>query len=298
MSYSKENKGLLNKEQGGKAFSIMIAIYVLLSFVVQGILLAFVNENSFTYIAVCSCLSSTSIFLAFLYQNKCDKCTYKAMNIKKSQISSIFLALLLSAGMFLGLGFINIALIDLLQKVGITISSPNIPLNNLGQFIFFSLTLSILPAIFEELFFRGLFLNSLSEQSVLSKTLTVGLFFALYHCNLGQFIYQFIYGSALCLLTIYAKSIIPAMITHFLNNFVVLLFTYLKIQINLFSPILIAVGLVCLFLFLIAIILRLKKNNYSNHAEQNNKGIKEVFIPYGILGVIICSVMLISTLFM
>ena len=291
MSYSRENNNLLNKEQGGKAFSIMIAIYVLLSFVFQGVLLAFTDEQSFIYIAVCSVLSPLAILLAILYEKKCDKCS-----LKQCQTSWIFLAVLLSAGMFLGLGFINIALISLLQKVGLTLSSPNVPLNNLGQFIFFTVTLAILPAIFEELFFRGLFLNSLGEQSVLSKTLTVGLFFALYHCNLGQFIYQFIYGSALCLLTIYAKSIIPAIMTHFLNNFVILLFTYLKIQINLFSPILIAVGLVCFCLFLMVVILRLKKDNYKNHAGQNNKGIKEVFIPYGILGVMICAIMIVSAI--
>ncbi len=296
MSYSRENNNLLNKEQGGKAFSIMIAIYVLLSFVVQGVLLAFTDQQSFIYIAVCSILSTVAIFLAILYQNKRNKCSLKQLNIKKCEIKAFLPAILLSVGMFLGLGFINIALIDLLQNLGITISSPNIPLNNLWQFIFFIIMLAILPAIFEELFFRGLFLNSLGDQSVLTKTLMVGLFFALYHCNLGQFIYQFIYGSVLCLLTIYAKSIIPAMITHFLNNFVVLFFTYLKIQINLYSPILIAVGLVCFSLFLIVVILRLKKNNYKNHAEQKTKGIKEVFIPYGILGVMICAIMILSAL--
>ncbi len=296
MSYSSENNNLLNKEQGGKAFSIMIAIYVLLSFVVQGVLLAFTTEESFIYIAVCSVLSTIAIFLAILYQNKRNKCTIKALNIKKCEIKAFLPAILLGVGMFLGLGFINIALVNLLQKVGITLSSPTVPLNNLGQLFFFSLTLAILPAIFEELFFRGLFLNSLGEQSVLTKTLTVGLFFALYHCSLSQFIYQFIYGSALCLLTIYAKSIIPAILTHFLNNFVVLLFTYLKIQINLFSPIVIVVGLVCLSLFLAIVIFGLKKGKNRNHAEQKNKGIKEVFIPYGILGVMICAIMLLSAL--
>jgi len=101
----------------------------------------------------------------------------------------------------------------------------------------------------------------------------------------------------LCLLTIHAKSIIPAIITHFLNNFVILLFTYLKIQINLFSPILIAVGLVCLLLFLAIVIFALKKEKNENLVEQKNKGIKEVFIPYGILGVMICVIMIVSVLF-
>ncbi len=297
MSYSRENNSLLNSEQGGKAFSLMIAIYVLLSFVVQGVLLSFTTQESFIYIAVCSMISSVSILLAILYQNKINKCTYKELNIKKINGDSIFLAILLGTGMFLGLGFINIALIDILQKVGITLSSPNIPLENLGQFIFFSITLAIMPAIFEELFFRGLFLRSLKEYSVLSKTLVVGLFFALYHCNLSQFIYQFIYGSALCLLTIYAKSIIPAIITHFLNNFIVLLFTYLKIQIDLFNPIVIACGLICMAVFLLVLVISLKKVDKEGQKQDKSHKINKVFIPYGIFGVIICAVMLFSALF-
>ncbi len=297
MSYSRENNSLLNSGQGGKAFSIMIAIYVLLSFVVQGVLLSFATQESFIYIAVCSLLSSMAILLAILYQNKTNKCTYKALNVKKFEVKSVFLAILLGAGMFLGLGFINVALISLLKGLGITLSSPNVPLDNLGQFIFFVFSLALLPSIFEELFFRGLFLSSLNGQGILSKMLTVGLFFALYHCNLSQFVYQFIYGSLITLLVIYAKSIIPAIITHFLNNFVVLLFTYLKIQVNLFSPILIAVGLLCIAIFLLVVIYSLKKETIENNAGQKNKGIKEIFIPYGILGVIICAFMLISALF-
>ena len=167
-------------------------------------------------------------------------------------------------------------------------------LDNVWQLIFFSITLALLPAIFEELFFRGLFLSSLSEQSILSKTLIVGLFFALYHCNLGQFIYQFIYGSALCLLTIYAKSIIPAILTHFLNNFIVIIFTFLKIEINLFSPLLIVLGLVCFALFMLIVVLKLKKDTIKKQGA--SKGIKAVFIPYGILGILICTVMLISAI--
>ena len=297
MSYSKENNKLLNQEQGGKAFSIMIAIYVLLSFVVQVILLSFTKQESFTYIAVCSCLSSLSIFLAIIYQNKCQKCTYKALNIKKFDVKAVLPAVLLAIGMFLGLGFVNLALIQGLKNLGITVSSPNIMLDNVWQLIFFSITLALLPAIFEELFFRGLFLSSLSEQSILSKTLIVGLFFALYHCNLGQFIYQFIYGSALCLLTIYAKSIIPAIITHFLNNFVVLLFTYLKIQIDLFNPIRISCGLICMAIFLLALVISLKKVNIEGQKQNKPHKINKVFMPYGILGVIICAVMLFSALF-
>ncbi len=290
MSYSKNQNQFLTGEQGGKAFSIMIAICVLLSFIVQSILLCFTSAKSFTYIAVCSIVSPISILLALIYLIKFNNCTYKALNIKKFDKTTPILAVLLGFGMFCGLGFVNLALNGFLQDLGVNVSSPNLILDNIWQFIFFIVALAVLPAIMEELFFRGLFLTSLNGQSVLSKTLIVGLFFALYHCNLGQFVYQFIYGALLCLLTIYAKSVLPSVITHFLNNFVVILFTYLKIEINLFSPILIAVGLTCIATFLVVIVSKIKISKQ----EKIKHSVKEVFIPYGILGVVICLLELIT----
>ena len=295
MFYSSENN-LTSQQQGGKAFSLMIAIYVLLAFVVQAILLSFTTQESFVYIAVCSCLSSLAILVAVISQTKLKRCTYKALNINKFNLKAVLPAVLLGTGMFLGLGFVNIALIQGLNNLGINVSSPNVVLNNVWQLLFFTTTLALLPAVFEELFFRGLFLTSLKGQSVISKTLMVGLFFALYHMNLGQFVYQFIYGSALCLLTIYAKSILPAIITHFLNNFSVIIFTYLKIQIDLFSPLLIVFGLVCFSLFLIFVILGLRKDKNINLNKSAKLGVKEVFFPYGILGVLVCTIALIGAI--
>ena len=293
MSYSNSESNFLTAEQGGKAFSIMIAIYALLSFLVQSILLIFVSKESFTYIAVCSVISCIAITIVLLYQIRQNKCTYKALKVKKFNLSSLFLAVLISVGMFCGLGFVNISIIELLQNLSISITSPTIVLDNVYQFVYFVFALGVLPAIIEELFFRGLFLNSLSGQSVLSKALIVGLFFALYHCNLGQFIYQFIYGALLTLLTVYAKSTLPAMITHFLNNFVALFFTYLKVSVNLLSPILIACGIACIVFALVVMIIKLKKTSEG----KANSNVKGVFMPYGILGVTVCVLMLVSVFF-
>lgn len=293
MSYSNSESNFLTAEQGGKAFSIMIAIYALLSFLVQSILLIFVSKESFAYIAVCSVLSLIAILSVIIYQIKYNKCTYKVLNVNKCNKTSFALAVIISVGMFCGLGFVNISIIELLQNLSVSITSPTIVLDNVYQFVYFVFALAILPAIIEELFFRGLFLNSLSGQSVLSKALIVGLFFALYHCNLGQFIYQFIYGALLTLLTVYAKSTLPAMITHFLNNFVALLFTYLKVSVNLLSPILIACGLACIVFALVVMIIKLKKTSEG----KANSNVKGVFMPYGILGVTVCVLMLVSVFF-
>jgi uncharacterized protein len=84
----------------------------------------------------------------------------------------------------------------------------------------FIIQISILPAIFEELLFRKAMLTTLKKYGNLASIVITSLCFALMHQNLTQGIFAFLMGLVLGYITIKTKSIIPAMIIHFLNNFV------------------------------------------------------------------------------
>ncbi len=282
-------------KQGGLSFSFMMALYVIVAFFVQSIL-SFVTENtSVLYLAICSVLSSIAIALIIVYQCFFKRQTLKILSVNKFNAKALLPTILLCVGMFLGLGFVNIKFSEIMGELGVKISQPEIPLNNIWQFLLFTLTLAILPAIFEELFFRGLLLNSLEEHGTITKVVAVGICFALYHCNLGQFIYQFIYGVAFCLLALYSKSTLPCIIAHFINNFVIMLCEYLGFYIDLFNPILIAIGVATLIgFFAIVCILDCKRTTDKN----TNKGIIKFYFPYALLGIFICALMIITSLFM
>lgn len=87
---------------------------------------------------------------------------------------------------------------------------------------FFLLFISIVvsPAICEELLFRGLIFNRYKNR-VSIKTLIVmnGLLFGIFHLNVQQFSYAFIFGVIASLVVYLTDSIYPAMIMHFVNNF-------------------------------------------------------------------------------
>ena len=282
-------------KQGGLSFSFMMALYVIVAFFVQSIL-SFVTENtSVLYLAICSVLSSIAIALIIVYQCFFKRQTLRILSVNKFNAKALLPTILLCVGMFLGLGFVNIKFSEIMGELGVKISQPEIPLNNIWQFLLFTLTLAILPAIFEELFFRGLLLNSLEGHGTITKVVAVGICFALYHCNLGQFIYQFIYGVAFCLLALYSKSTLPCIIAHFINNFVIMLCEYLGFYIDLFNPILIAIGVVALIgFFAIVCILDCKRTTDKN----TNKGIIKFYFPYALLGIFICALMIITSLFM
>ena len=89
---------------------------------------------------------------------------------------------------------------------------------------------ALLPAIAEELIFRGIIQKSLSTKlnGVATITLTT-IMFVLMHGSLQQTIYQALVGIMLSFLVCVGGSIIYSIILHFLNNLFVLLFSTFEI---------------------------------------------------------------------
>jgi sodium transport system permease protein len=85
------------------------------------------------------------------------------------------------------------------------------------------LVLALMPALFEELAFRGFILTGLrSRLRPWSAILLSSLLFAFYHLNVFQVIPAFVLGLALGLLASWSRSIVPGMLFHFLYNLVLI----------------------------------------------------------------------------
>lgn len=77
----------------------------------------------------------------------------------------------------------------------------------------------VLPAIFEELLFRGVILKGLLQFGKVPAVVLSALMFALAHGSYEQFIYQFIVGIVVGFLFVETKNIFVSMAAHFANNF-------------------------------------------------------------------------------
>lgn len=86
------------------------------------------------------------------------------------------------------------------------------------------LVLGILPALTEEIVFRGVLTRALTKR--FAPVHAIGFsaaVFALYHLLPPQMVSTFFLGIALGWLTLQASSVIPAMIVHLLNNVVTII---------------------------------------------------------------------------
>ncbi|MCI0379219.1 MAG: ABC transporter permease subunit [Gemmataceae bacterium] len=91
----------------------------------------------------------------------------------------------------------------------------------------FLLAFALLPAICEEIAFRGYILSGLLRRfRPRTSILFCSFLFALYHMNVFQFLPSFFLGVVLGLLTVRSKSLVPAMFFHFLHNGVLFVSIY------------------------------------------------------------------------
>ena len=80
---------------------------------------------------------------------------------------------------------------------------------------------ALLPAVFEELVFRGSLLTLYEtdkKRSDLKNAIMIGILFGAMHLNAYTFLETGLLGVVLAMLTIKSGSIFPAMIMHFVNN--------------------------------------------------------------------------------
>lgn len=111
-------------------------------------------------------------------------------------------------------------------------SSLPLPLNNIGWLFANIFILGVLPAISEELIYRGIILNGLRRFGNLKAILFSALIFAFAHGSLMQFFYQLILGLVLGYVLVKTGSLIASIFVHLLNNTIVIVLNYLATVYN------------------------------------------------------------------
>lgn len=80
------------------------------------------------------------------------------------------------------------------------------------------IVVALIPSIFEELIYRGVFYNEYRKVNILKGILLSALLFALMHMNFNQFFYAFIMGMIFGFIIEVTDSILATIIIHFVIN--------------------------------------------------------------------------------
>ena len=180
------------------------------------------NEIWFNYLL--QILSGVLLLGLYFFYTKSHNISYKACGITKKP-NNLMLIICVVVG--IGLCFLTDKFISLiaifLDHIGVKINSTiNIPLSNFGEYALALLIVAVLPAVCEELVYRGIILNGLRKYGKWTAILLSALAFCLMHGNLAQFPYTFLLGIVLGYVMFETSSLILCITIHFFNNATVL----------------------------------------------------------------------------
>lgn len=189
-----------------------------------------INSNIW-YLAAYSLVMGISYVVLYLVYNKANRIDYKAINLnfKMPWHTYLIIAAIGIVSLF-GVQYFISMIDNLLQAIGYPLNSGSIvnP-TDAGTFILAVIVLAVIPAITEELLFRGVILNGLRGRfGDIGAIFMSALLFALMHQSFQQLIYPFILGSIMAYIVLRTGSLVSSMIVHFINNFLVIMFAFIQ----------------------------------------------------------------------
>ena len=303
------NRGILRPLLGeatpakasGLTYSLAAILSVVLAFLFLTVigLLGLTNEGYETsdWYLYCSFLLSPVAFaivacIVLRWSNASIKAELTAQVCRPKYF---LIAILLQCGL-LCLSQLNGWFLQWLSKFGYEDMPINLPSMDGFGFVGVLIAVALLPAVFEEIIFRGLLLKGLRSFGMAGAILINGALFALYHQNPAQTLYQFCCGAAFALVAIRSGSILPTMLSHFINNALILVLT--KFGLASFSPtvtiVVIAVSAVCLLLSL-AWLIFFDEGGDATRGE-NARAERKSFWIFALVGLALCALTWISVL--
>lgn len=250
----------------------------------------FFYKNAWGYL-LSTIMLDLALFGVFFYFNR------KKENkiVAKPTSKKILIYFLLAVATFFCLApFIN-CFDTLLTKLGITLN--DIPYKLNAKSIFPSmLSFVILPPIFEELLFRGVIFKGLKPYGKAFSIFFSGLFFAIFHMAIDQFIYQLLFGMLLAIIMYKENNILYTILMHTTNNLLAFLFAYfdLSLMVSHWAFILLAIILFVAYVTLIAFVL-FKGNKNSKQISLGKN--KIYFLASLAIMIILWIVIILTTIF-
>ncbi len=274
----------------------VMGVYVIMSVIVSLIKDKVDLDKSLIYFSANYFVISLALLIGFFITYRKNKLVlYDVTNLK---FSKKFLAVipLIALGALFGLSNLNDYFVSLLELFGYVANTVTLPGKSAAAVIMTIIFVAVIPAFSEELVFRGLMLKGAEYFGKLQAVLVTAAAFSLYHMSPAQTVYQFIIGVIYGLVAIKSGSVIPTMILHFLNNFIIITIYYFfpNFSVEGVGKIIITI---CGVLALLAGLFLMPKGEKLNDKKDYKKQELVDYLGYLIPGFLICIVMWVANLF-
>lgn len=145
---------------------------------------------------------------------------------RKINGAQIAMTLPISIGLLAGFMPIASAFMALVNLTRYTYSGADIVVDSFGKLMLYLLFVAALPAVCEEILHRGMIARGASNMSVFAAIILSSTIFSLMHGSPVQLVHQFFVGVVCCIVYFMTGSIWISILTHFLNNAITLISSY------------------------------------------------------------------------
>ena len=159
--------------------------------------------------------------------------TVKQLKVTKSpSLLMAIICILVSIVCIVGFSGVTNCFLEILYRMGYSSVSGDIVINTWGKYILYTICICVIPAICEEILFRGLVFTGLKKISQ-----TVGIFgsafiFMIMHGSPDQTVHQFILGVVLALAFLISNNLWVSIIIHFFNNFLAVTASFITYKLS------------------------------------------------------------------
>lgn len=170
---------------------------------------------------------------------------------------------------------------------------------SVSEFIVSVFSVAVLPALLEELLFRGVFLGMFLKYGKTFAIVISSVFFASAHGSIDQMMYSLVYGLIFGYIAVKTGSLTAGIVIHFMNNLyscVVDYFGYLY-DIELFWNIVTAINISLIAAGIIVVIYKIAKDKIGYFEKHDSEKPPFELTSSETFGVLICPVMLLYYLF-
>ncbi len=209
----------------------------------------------------------------------------------------ILVIVTISLGALFGLSSLNDWFVTLLEKFGYVADEVVLPQKSVGAVVFSVVFIALIPACVEEFLFRGLMLKGAESFGKIQAILVTAAAFSLYHMSPAQTIYQFVIGVIYGVVALTSGSILPTIILHFLNNFLIIMWHYLLPDFVIEGVMKIILCIAGVLSVALGLYISMKGYDFSKEKKQYKKTDVIDYLVCILPGFAICLVMWIANLF-
>ena len=165
------------------------------------------------------CLFLLPLCLYCLWLKQKPKQVFKTCNFAKMNFRSVVYSILLGFFIYFFTLLLSTFFNGIITMFGYRSSSSVSEEITLTTYLIQIVTTAILPAFCEEFLHRGIVLQGTKHMSIKKAIIISSVLFGLIHLNITQVFYAIILGLIMGYTSVVAKNIWPAIIVHFMNNF-------------------------------------------------------------------------------